>query len=89
MDKQTKSFIDGFIREHIKRDMRFGYDLHVECDISKTAQDKLINALFDLDKESIRKAVLDHAQNLIDERIIIVESEDRYEMRLNQYAGGM
>jgi hypothetical protein len=85
MNTRLKSFIDNFIRENIKGDMRFGYGLHVECDISKAIQDELIKVISELDSDSVRKVILDHAQNLIDERMPIVESEDRYEIRLSKY----
>lgn len=88
MNTQIKSFIDDFIRGNIKRDMRFGYDLHVECDISKKTQELLIKNLSELDPDSIKKIILEYAQNLVDARIPIVESEDRYEIRLNQYQRG-
>lgn len=79
MNNQVKSFIENFIRENAKKDILQGYDLHAYCDLSRDDQDELISNLLNLDQENIRDIILDHAQNLIDERMPFIETEDRYE----------
>lgn len=77
MNNQIKSFVDNFIRDHAHKDIDFGYDLAVGCDLSKNIQDDLIKSLLNLDYKTIREIILDHAQCLIDERLSFIENEDR------------
>ncbi len=79
MNRNVKNFIEDFIRSYAKKDIEFGYDLATNCDLTYDQQTELINGLIALDKDNVRDAILDHAQNLIDERILIVLAEDRYE----------
>lgn len=82
MNKPIKYFIEKFIRDNANKDINYGYDLSTKHDLSPQLQDELIQALIKLDRESLRQLILDHAQNLIDERMPIVEAEDRYESGL-------
>ncbi|HWY33431.1 MAG TPA: hypothetical protein VNX68_02220 [Nitrosopumilaceae archaeon] len=82
MNKPIKSFIEKFIRDNANKDNQFGYDLSTKHDLSIDAQNELIRGLIKLDKENLRQLILDHAQTLIDERILIVEAEDRYDSGL-------
>lgn len=81
MNKEVKSFIENFIRENAHKDL-LGYDLSTGCDISSKAKDELISNLIKLDKENIREIILEYGQKLIDERLPIVETQDRYEQGL-------
>ena len=82
MNKSIKSFIEKFIRQYAKKDNQFGYELSTNCDISLTTQEELIAGLIKFDRDTVRDMMLDHAQNLIDERLPIVESHDRYDQGL-------
>ena len=78
MNQQLKSYIEDFIRDNAHKDIQSGYDLNTNCDLSKYVQDELIKNLIKLDRKDIRSLILDHAQNLIDQRILFVENQDRY-----------
>lgn len=82
MKKEIKSFIETFIRQHAKGDLNFGYDLSTHCDIPEDIQNNLLRTLSIIDREKVRELLLDHAQQLIDKRMPIVEAEDRYETGL-------
>ncbi len=78
MKKDLRLFIENFIRENAKKDIESGYDLATRFDLSKKLQDELVRSIIFLDGDSIRDLILDHAQNLIDERMPIVETADLY-----------
>lgn len=78
MNQSLKSFIEDFIRDNAHKDIQSGYDLNTNFDLSKNVQDELIKNLIKLDRENIRELILDHAQTLIDQRILFVENQDRY-----------
>ena len=82
MNKRTRIFIENFIRDYAKKDIEFGYDLATDCDLSQDQQSELINGLIEFDKESVREVILDYGQKLIDERIQLVLTQDRYEKGL-------
>jgi hypothetical protein len=65
------------IRDYAFKDFREGYQLEV-LDLPPKEQDNLLNALSNLDQD-FRLEMLAYAQKIIDSRIGIVESEDRYE----------
>lgn len=80
MNKDIRNFIEDFIRDNAKKDIEFGYDLTINHDLNKNQQTELINNLISLDPKNVREVILDYAQSLIDERMQIVLTQDRYEL---------
>lgn len=80
MNRKIKSFVDELIRENA--DKSFPYQLQLSCDLNEKQKDQLINEILKSDQESIKEVLLDYAQTLVDERIDLVEAEDRYDSGL-------
>lgn len=78
MNNNLKSFIDDLIRENADKSYP-GYCLCVDVDLNERQKEAVINKITTLTPEVIKNLILEHAQDLIDHRIEIVESEDRYE----------
>ncbi len=78
MNKILSSYIDtNIIDENANKKSRDGYVLDIQ-ELNEHDIDNFLTFLFKND-EALKELILDHMQELIDERLPIVECQDKYD----------